>query len=58
MRNELHLSSEVAPDGSSLHIWLRHEVELLPQRQKASGEEREGDESRQGFFALLMRSEG
>src|SRR4051794_26260764 len=36
MRNELHFSSEVAPDGSSWHLWLRHEMELLPHRQKAS----------------------
>ncbi len=35
MRNELHLSREVAPDGSSLHLWLRHEVELLVHSQKS-----------------------
>src|SRR5712691_11834071 len=54
MRNELHVSSEVALDGSSWHNWLRHEVELAPHRQKASWEEREVAGSRQGFFALLI----
>ena len=58
MRNELHFSSEVALDGSSWHLWLGHEVEVVPHRQSAAGEEREGAGSRQGFFALLMHSEG
>jgi len=58
MCNELHFSSEVALAGSSWHLWLRHEVEVVPHRQSAAGEEREGAGSRQGFFALLMHSEG
>src|SRR5215472_10435073 len=51
-RNELHFSSEVPPDGSSWHKWLRHEVELAPHRQPAAWEEREVAGSSQGFFAL------
>src|SRR6266851_7557249 len=58
MCNELHFSSEVALDGSSWHLWLRHEVEVVPHRQSAAGEEREGAGSRQGFFALLMHERG
>jgi hypothetical protein len=58
MRNELNFSSEVALDGSSWHTWLRHEVELAPHRQPAVWEEREVAGSRQGFFALLIHSEG
>ena len=51
-------SAEVAPEPSSLHPWLQHEVALLPHGQKASGEERQVMVRRQRILALLIHSEG
>jgi len=58
MRNELHLSSEVASRWFFITFMASARSGNAAASPESLGEEREGAGSRQGFLALLIHSEG